>query len=150
MPDISKNKDTSWGKVAGWYHELLEDDAGTYQKDVILPNLTRAMNLKKGEIVLDVACGTGYFSREFTKSEARVSACDISPELITIAKASSPKEINFFVSLADKITEIVDKSVDKISIVLAIQNIDNFAGTLSECSRILKPGGKLFLVMNHP
>ena len=45
---------------------------------------------------------------------------------------------------------IEDKRVDKISIILAIQNIENLAGTLSECSRILKQNGKLFIVMNHP
>ena len=150
MNNISKNKDTSWGKVADWYHEMLEDDAGTYQKDVILPNLMRAMGLKKDESVLDIACGTGYFAREFIKSGAKISACDISPELITIAKENSPKEIAFFVSPADKIAETEDKSVDKISVVLAIQNIENLAEVLKECSRILKNGGKLFIVMNHP
>ena len=152
MNDFSKNKnkDTSWGKVADWYHGMLEDDKGTYQKDVILPNLTRAMNLKKDESVLDVACGTGYFSREFVKSGAKIFACDISPELIDIAKENYPKEIEFFVSSADKIEKMTDKSADKISVVLAIQNIENLAGTLSECSRILKSHGKLFIVMNHP
>ena len=152
MNDVSKNKnkDTSWGKVADWYHDLLEDGKSTYQKDVILPNLTRAMNLKKGDEVLDVACGTGYFAKEFAKSGANISACDISPELIKIAKENSPKEIDFFVSPADKIEKMANKSVDKISIILAIQNIENLARVMGECGRILKPNGKLFVVMNHP
>lgn len=150
MNDFSKNKDTSWGKVANWYHDLLEDGKGTYQKDVILPNLTRAMNLKKDESVLDIACGTGYFAKEFAKNGAKISACDISPELIAIAKENSLKEIDFFVSPADKIEKIADKSVDKISIILAVQNIENLAGVMGECARILKPHGKLFIIMNHP
>lgn len=151
---VSKNKkgdkSTSWGKVADWYSDLLKDDNGTYQKEVILPNLLRAMNIKKGEFILDLACGTGYFSKEFLKNGAKVFACDISPELVKIAKENSPKEIEFFECPADKVSKITDKSVDKISIILAIQNIENLAGVFKECSRVLKNGGKLFVVMNHP
>ena len=151
---ISKNKkdgkNTSWGKVADWYHDLLKDDAGTYQKEVILPNLLRAMSIKTDETILDLACGSGYFAREFAKSGVKILACDISPELIEIAKKNSPKEIDFFDCPAEKISKITDKSVDKISIILAIQNIENLAGVFKECSRVLKTGGKLFLVLNHP
>lgn len=154
MNDVSKNnngdKGTSWGKVAEWYRDLLKNDAGTYQKEVILPNLLRAMNIKTGETILDLACGSGYFTREFAKSGAKIFACDISPELIEIAKKNSPKEIEFFDCPADNIAKIADKSVDKISIILAIQNIENLAGVLKECSRVLKTSGKLFVVMNHP
>lgn len=153
MNDVYKKnngKSTSWGKVADWYHDLLKDDNGTYQKEVILPNLLRAMSVKKGEMVLDLACGSGYFAREFAESGAKIFACDISSELIEIARKNSPKEIEFFECPADKVSKIADKSVDKISIILAIQNIENIAGVFKECSRILKNGGKLFIVMNHP
>lgn len=145
-----KQLETSWGKVAGWYHDYLEADKGTYQKEVILPNLLRAMGIKKDDVVLDLACGTGYFSREFSKSGAKVFACDISPELIKIAKENSPKEIDFFVSSSDNISNVRGQKIDKISIVLAVQNIENLAGVFKECSRTLKQGGKLFIVMNHP
>jgi len=144
------SKNTSWGKVADWYHDLLEEGKGTHQEEVILPNLIRAMDMKKGEIVLDLACGTGYFAREFAKSGAKIHACDISPELVSIAKENSPEEISFFVCAADNISAMAKDSIDKISIVLAIQNIENLNGVLNECSRILKPNGQLYIVMNHP
>ena len=59
--------DTSWGGVAGWYHSLLEHEGGTYQKTVILPNILRLLNIARGEAILDLACGQGFFSREFHK-----------------------------------------------------------------------------------
>lgn len=150
MNNSPKQKNTSWGNVADWYHELLGEDKKTYQKEVILPNLLRIMDLKNGEIILDLACGTGYFSREFVRTGAGVSACDISPELISIAKENSPEKINFFISSGDDLSAVKDKSVDKISIILAIQNIENINGVFKECARVLKNGGKLFIVMNHP
>jgi ubiquinone/menaquinone biosynthesis C-methylase UbiE len=36
------------------------------------------------------------------------------------------------------------------TIVLALQNIENLQGTLSEIARVLKPGGRLVFVLNHP
>ncbi|HHY34385.1 MAG TPA: methyltransferase domain-containing protein [Firmicutes bacterium] len=83
-----KRKNTSWGHVAYWYNALLKEE-GTYQKEVILPNLLRLMDLKPDEIVLDLACGQGFFTREFAKFAAKAIGVDISPELIAIARELS-------------------------------------------------------------
>lgn len=40
--------------------------------------------------------------------------------------------------------------MDAVIIVLALQNIENLNGVMAECSRVLCPGGRLFLVLNHP
>ncbi len=150
---MTTKKDTSWGGVAKWYDNLVEKEASNYQKDVILPNLMRLVSPKKGEVILDLASGQGFFSREFANAGASVFAADIAPELIKIAKDLSAKaglKIDYHVAPADKIDFVKNNSVDKITIVLAIQNIENLAGTLGECARVLKPSGKLFLIMNHP
>ncbi|MEI6297088.1 MAG: class I SAM-dependent methyltransferase [bacterium] len=141
---------TSWGKVAGWYDEVVEEK-GSYQRDVVLPNLLRIMDIKGGEKILDLACGQGFFSGEFLAKGADVVASDISEELIFIAKNNSKNNgIKFFVSPADNIKFLEEKSVDKIAVVLAIQNIENIGGVLKECSRVLKDGGKIYFVLNHP
>src|SRR3989338_9675115 len=77
-----KSGDTSWEKAAEWYDELLESGEGTYQHDLILPNVTRLLELKKGEKVLDIACGQGLFSREFAKAGAKVTGVDLSAKLL--------------------------------------------------------------------
>ena len=98
MKDTSSK--TSWGNVAGWYDELLEQSAGaghdTYQSALILPNLIRVLAPRSGETILDIACGQGFFSREIAKAAAahdakhdfKVVACDIAKELIDLATAS--------------------------------------------------------------
>lgn len=150
MKKEPKNAKTSWGKVADWYDEMLEQKENTYQKNVILPNILRLMNIKKGETILDLACGNGFFTREFLKKEAKVIGVDISPELIEIAKKNSSAKIDYLISPADHLADVKEKSVDKIAIVLAMQNIENIDGVFKECGRVLKDGGKMFLVMNHP
>ncbi len=144
-------KSTSWGKVANWYDKLLEKDDDSFQKKVILPNLLRVMNLDKNKTVLDLACGQGYFTRIFSEVSGQVFASDISPELIKIAKQRNQKNnIEYYVSSADDIRFCADKTIDAITIILALQNIKNVDGVLKECVRVLKEKGGLYIVLNHP
>src|SRR3989344_9495593 len=92
-----QNKSTSWGRSAEWYRKLLGEE-GTYQRDVILPNLLRVLEIKKGEIILDLGCGTGFFAREFYKLGARVAGVDVSKAMIEIARKNSPHGIEYRIS----------------------------------------------------
>jgi ubiquinone/menaquinone biosynthesis C-methylase UbiE len=166
------HKSTSWGKAASWYDKLLEQENDTYQKTLILPNLLRLLEIKRGDNILDLACGQGFFAREFSKAGAKVVGVDISYELIEFAKkhhtySSSDPElvegesrslssrqartiIDYHVSSADNLSFLKNKSIDKATLILALQNIENVHGILKECSRVLKNHGKLFIILNHP
>src|SRR5215831_4029243 len=45
-------------------------------------------HLKPGMKVLELGCGTGYFTRELARSGAEIVAIDVSPELLEMAKAN--------------------------------------------------------------
>jgi len=141
-------KNTSWGNVATWYkdHLLAED---SYHAQVIAPNLTRVIDIKPEEKILDLACGTGYFSEIFQSRGAQVFGVDISPELIALAKRHASSQITFSVAPAHE-TKLPSNSFDKIACVLAMQNIKEVREVLAECKRILKKSGKLYIVINHP
>jgi ubiquinone/menaquinone biosynthesis C-methylase UbiE len=167
---------TSWGGVAEWYDDMLEQDQDSYQKNVLMPNLIRIVEPKKGMTILDVACGQGYFSRAFANNGAKVIASDISQELIETAKEKiqqfnkgaqkgGPAEakieqlekqkgefgtIEYHVAPADDLSFVESNSADVVTIILALQNIENLQGTFAECSRVLKLGGKIVFVINHP
>lgn len=142
-------KDTSWNKVASWYDELLKND-DSYQAKVILPNLIRFLDLKKDEDVYDLACGQGYFANVFACLGAKVVASDLSKKLIEKAKKSYKEKISFYITPAHRAQFLKDKSIDTIVIVLAIQNIENINEVFIECKRIIKRGGRLVIVLNHP
>jgi len=143
------NKDTSWNSVASWYDELLKND-DSYQAKVILPNLLRVLDLKKGEQVYDLACGQGYFANVFAHVGANVVASDLSKNLIETAKKNSKEKINFYISPAHKAQFLKDNSIDTIVVVLAIQNIENVGEVFAECKRVLKKDGRIVLILNHP
>ncbi len=141
-------KSTSWGVVADWYDDYLKKE-GSYQAEVILPNLTRMLGLKASDTVLDLACGEGFFAREFTKSGAKVLGVDISPELIAKAKVAGGP-IVYKVSNATNLSFAKDKEFSAVVCVLAIQNIDDIKKVFAEVRRVLAPGGRMVLVLNHP
>ncbi len=143
------NTSTSWGRAAKWYEKLLGEE-GTYQRDVILPNVLRVLDIKKGETILDLGCGPGFFAQSFFRLGARVVGVDISKAMIDVAREHSPTEIQYHISPSDKLDFIESRSVDKVVIVLALQNIERCNETLHECGRVLRPGGKLYIVLNHP
>lgn len=142
------NKNTSWNEAAEWYNALLEGE-GTYQKDLILPNILRFMAIEKNDIILDLACGQGFFSRELRKKADKVMGVDASEKLIKIAESKS-RDIDYHIAPADRLNFIRDKSIDKIAIILALQNMDDIASVFKECGRILKPKARLYFVLNHP
>lgn len=139
---------TSWGGVADWYNDLLAQE-GTYQKEVILPNLLRLLQLKKKELVVDIGCGTGFFSRAIAKEGAQVIGLDLGKELIAKAKVVPQAGIQYHVASSDSIPFVLDGAADKAIMVLSLQNMENALGALGEAARILKKGGKLFIVLNH-
>ncbi len=140
---------TSWDSVADWYDHLLQGE-GTYQKELIAPNLLRLMDIRKNEAILDVACGPGFFAHEFHRASGRVQGVDASPRLIALAKKHAPKGLEFRVAKADHLAFLESGSMDKAAIVLALQNMEDMQAVLRECARALRPGGMLYIVLNHP
>lgn len=143
-------KNTSWGGVAKWYDSLLEKDSDSFQQNVILPHLTRLLDLRPSETVLDIACGQGFFSRIFAAKAKAVIGCDISSELVSLAQKHNTKKVAYHVSSADDLRFCADRSVDAAVIVLALQNIKNVDGVFKECARVLTERGRLAIVLNHP
>lgn len=140
-------RDTSWGKVAAWYGEHLQKD-DTYQNKVILPNLLRMVKVAKGERVLDVACGEGFFARELAGAGGKVAGADIAKELIAQARAKGGAE--YFAAPANKLLFAKEGEFGAAICVLGLQNIEDLAGTFKEMRRVLKKGGRFVFVINHP
>lgn len=143
------NKSTSWGKVAKWYDELLEGQ-DTYQEQVIKPNLLRILNIKNGEEILDVGCGQGFFAREIAKLGGKVVGVDVGSELIKIAKEKSGSDETYLTLPAEDMKSLQSSRFDAAICILALQNIKDLNKAVSEISRVLKTGGRVVLVLNHP
>jgi len=143
-----KKQDTSWGKVADWYDKHL-DDNNTYHAQVVLPNLLRVVDLQPSESLLELGCGQGFFLEKFATQSKKLTGVDLGKALIERAKEKNvPAEL--IVASADDLTILNGKTFDVITIVLALQNMKNLPAVMKNVNRLLSPGGRVCVVLNHP
>jgi ubiquinone/menaquinone biosynthesis C-methylase UbiE len=118
---------------------------------ITLPVLDK-MRLAPTDNVLDVGCGSGWLSRRLGKlvPEGRVVGMDISDEMIRIARRNSTDHENLLF-ITGKVGEIPWESnffTHAISVESAYYWPDPAAG-LKEIHRILRPGGKAWILINY-
>lgn len=96
--------------------------------------------------VLDLGCGTGWFTRKFADLgpiEALVGV-DLSAGMLQQAREDGPDGISWIVADAEHLP-LPDDSVDLIFSNLMIQWCDDPRSVLRECRRVLRPGGSLMV-----
>ncbi len=99
-------------------------------------------HLHPGERVLELGCGTGYFTRALASTGAQITAIDISVDLLAAAQRECPSEnVSFEVQNAYDLTA-ADATFDSVvgSSVLHHLEVD---AALQEIHRVLKPGGSV-------
>ncbi len=126
-------RESGAGKVWNW-----ESPAGKVRWQRRVEMLTS--HLKPDMKILELGCGTGYFTREAARSGAQITAIDISADLLEQAQNEVPLEnVKFLVENAYEMS-FSDNSFDTVigSSVLHHLEIDN---ALKEIFRVLRPGG---------
>jgi len=111
----------------------------------------KTLKTKKGEHILDVGCGTGFFARNVAKNGAKVVALDMSENMLKVAKEIARKEnlkIKFVKGNAEKLP-FKNSSFDKLIAVDLIQHLNEPKEFIKEASRVVKKGGKIVLAWPH-
>ncbi len=140
----------SWDHVASWYDTLAGDRGTEFHETVIVPGVIRLLDLQRGESVLDLACGQGVMSRTLHRRGGRVTAVDISPQLIEIAQGRSSKGIRYQVGDVRDLSFLGDDTFDAAVCVLAAQNIEPMEPLFMGSARHLRPWGRMVVVVSHP
>jgi SAM-dependent methyltransferase len=100
-------------------------------------------HLRPGMSVLELGCGTGTFTRELARSGADITAIDVSPELLEIARASySAPNVHYETQNAYALS-YPDAAFDSVvgSSVLHHLEVEE---ALRNIYRVLQPGGTIF------
>jgi demethylmenaquinone methyltransferase/2-methoxy-6-polyprenyl-1,4-benzoquinol methylase len=113
----------------------------------------KAARVQPGDVVLDVACGTGDLTMAFARSPASmVIGLDFTPAMLAIAETKRPR-IN--PDEASKITyeegdaqhlRFQNATFNVVSIAFGIRNVADPSKALREFSRVLRPGGRLVIL----
>lgn len=98
---------------------------------------------KSGQIILDLAAGTGSSSVTFLKPGVTVIATDFSEGMLAEGRKRHP-DLDFRFADATKLPFESD-TVDAVTISFGLRNVVDVPKALSEMFRVLKPGGRVVI-----
>lgn len=141
---------TSWNPIAKGYSEYLEG-GDTVQKQIVFPGVKKMLGAKKGEKILDIACGEGSFAEIIAKDGVQVTGFDIASDLVRRASAKKIRGAQFQTANAKEFARYFrDVQFDGAVCILALQNIDDLEAVIRDAARVLKKDGRWVFVLNHP
>ena len=138
--------DNAWETHAGWWQENFTDGADPEYEEQMLPLATE--HLAGAANVLDVGCGEGQLSRRIAAGGAEVVGVDITANQITEA-ASRGGGVRFARGRGEALP-FAGGAFDAVVICLTLEHLDPFEPAVHEVGRVLAPGGRFILFLNHP
>lgn len=107
-----------------------------------------------GARVADVGCGGGLLSEALAKAGANVTAIDLAPEVIEVARLhlhetnaalATPLAIDYRLCSSHDLSGAEGASFDAVCCMELIEHVPDPAALVADLAALLKPGGKLFM-----
>lgn len=143
----------SWNENAASWDSGFDQDGDETRKHHSDGPMLKLLGDVSGLRVLDLGCGNGYLARKLARRAATVTGIDISEEMISLARLSERSEplgIDYRTGAASRLDGVPDASLDAVVANYLLTSLPDCAGTLAEAHRVLRPGGRLVVVISHP
>jgi 2-polyprenyl-6-hydroxyphenyl methylase/3-demethylubiquinone-9 3-methyltransferase len=101
-----------------------------------------------GARVLDIGCGGGLLSEALAREGADVTAIDLAPELLKIARLhglESGIQVQYRQISAEGLAAEAPGAYDAITCMEMLEHVPDPASILRACATLLRPGGRLFV-----
>jgi 2-polyprenyl-6-hydroxyphenyl methylase/3-demethylubiquinone-9 3-methyltransferase len=107
-----------------------------------------ARTVLRGAAVLDVGCGAGLLSEALAQAGAQVTAIDLAPNLLKVARLhglESGTKVDYREISAEALAAEMPAAFDAIACMEMLEHVPEPASVVEACAKLLKPGGRLFL-----
>jgi 2-polyprenyl-3-methyl-5-hydroxy-6-metoxy-1,4-benzoquinol methylase len=144
-----------WNQNAAFWDDYM-GEGNAFQKVLIGPATERLLNLHPGELVLDIACGNGAFSRRMAQLGAQVVACDFAEVFIERAKQRTIEHadrIDYKVVDATDEAQLLalgERRFDAAVCTMAMMDMATIQPLVSALSRLLNGNGRFIFSVTHP
>src|SRR5690606_41763576 len=85
-PGVKRGSRSSWDAVAGWYDATVGVRGSPHHRKAAIPTVMRLADLRRGERVSDVGCGTGVLAFHVVKAGAEYLGVDASSQMILLSR----------------------------------------------------------------
>ena len=145
------------GISGGLNEQLLEPGQSWYAWSCLLGVLLGqkgekklGIDSRKSELkIIDLGCGDGTLTVEMAKFANNVTAVDINPDMLAMAKQRTDrlglKNVSFLVEDASNLS-LSSESLDVVFFSQSLHHLENPQKGLHEAARILRPGGKILVM----
>jgi SAM-dependent methyltransferase len=138
--------DELWETHAGWWIERFTDGADPEYAEQIIP--LAVDELAGAGRVLDLGCGDGQVARHLVAGGADVVGADPTWNQLTVAAARGGGPSYVRAGAAE--LPVATGSFDAVVACLVFEHVDDLDPAVAEVARVLRPGGRFALFLNHP
>jgi demethylmenaquinone methyltransferase/2-methoxy-6-polyprenyl-1,4-benzoquinol methylase len=123
--------------MSGGLHRLWKD------------HFVRKVKPREGEHILDMAGGTGDIAFRMERSGAAITVADINPEMLAVGVERAAKrglDTMVWTEANAETLQFPDRFFDAYTIAFGIRNVTDIPKALREAHRVLKRGGRFFVL----
>lgn len=135
-----------FSSVASRY-DLMNDAMSAGMHRLWKDRFVRRVKPRAGELILDMAGGTGDIAFRMQKTGALITVADINPDMLGVGMERAQVRDAGGLSWSEQNAEVLsfdDRSFDAYTIAFGIRNVTHIDKALGEARRVLKRGGRFY------
>jgi SAM-dependent methyltransferase len=136
-----------WERHAGWWQEHFTDGADPEYEEQILPLVERFTS--GAARVCEVGCGEGQVARRVAAAGAKL-VVGLDGSVVQIAEAAARAGGPVYLRGDAGLLPLPSGSMDAVVVCLVFEHLDDIDTPVAEVARVLAPGGRFVLLLNHP
>ncbi|MGH9299676.1 MAG: class I SAM-dependent methyltransferase [Acidimicrobiales bacterium] len=138
-----------WDRLAPWWRETFSNGADIEYELQILP--LAAGHLAGCRVVLDLGTGEGQLARRLQRGGPRPAlVVGLDPSARQLFGATEQGGGPSYLRAVGEQMPFRDGSFDGVACCLVIEHTEDADTVLAEVARVLAPGGRFLLLVNHP